>query len=190
MQYIYHFSFLRYINGIVLLCVFTFLVPCSDVRQYFRIKTIFDLSLPPLFVGRFMSYLCYLCLLCIVVSLREAVIRHRVFQGFVLLIYLILFALSYYVSLRSQFRILMPHTNDVLFVVTSCCLQEFSCLIYIICVCVQWFRFVCRHPVSCVPDVVSFSGLSIILLPLLCSLTFIRDRHILSSKYTPKRRNR
>jgi hypothetical protein len=35
------------------------------------------------------------------------------------------------------------------------------------------FVFVCICPVSCVPNVASFSDLSIILLPRRCSLTFI-----------------
>ena len=45
---------------VVLLWVFTFLVLCCDVRYDFRIKTMFDSSLPPLVC--IMSYLRYLCL--------------------------------------------------------------------------------------------------------------------------------
>jgi len=48
---------------VVLLCVFTFLIPCCDVRYDFRIKTMFSSFLPPVVVGRLMSYLRYLCLL-------------------------------------------------------------------------------------------------------------------------------
>ena len=33
--------------NVVLLCVFTFLVPCCDVCKNFRINTMFDSSLPP-----------------------------------------------------------------------------------------------------------------------------------------------
>ena len=36
---------------IVLSCVFTFWVPCCDVRYDFRIQKMFGSSLPPLFVG-------------------------------------------------------------------------------------------------------------------------------------------
>jgi hypothetical protein len=45
------------------ICVFTFLVLCSDLRSKFRIKTIFACIYLQLFVGDLMSYLCYLCLL-------------------------------------------------------------------------------------------------------------------------------
>ena len=37
---------------VVLLCVFTFLVPCCDVRYDFRIKTMFSSSLPPVVCRR------------------------------------------------------------------------------------------------------------------------------------------
>ena len=47
---------------VVLLCVFTFLVPCSDVRYDFRIKKCAVRLYLQLFVGGFMSYLRYLCL--------------------------------------------------------------------------------------------------------------------------------
>jgi hypothetical protein len=43
----YSNTFLFYFFGAVLLCVFTFLVPCCDVRYDFRIKTMFGSSLPP-----------------------------------------------------------------------------------------------------------------------------------------------
>jgi hypothetical protein len=34
-------------NSVAFLCVFTFLVPCCDVRYDFRLKTIFGSFLPP-----------------------------------------------------------------------------------------------------------------------------------------------
>ena len=43
--------------------VFTFLVLCCDVPYDFLIKRIFGSSVPQMFVGEFISYLCYLCLL-------------------------------------------------------------------------------------------------------------------------------
>jgi hypothetical protein len=48
---------------VVILCVFTFWVPCCDVSYDFHIKTMFGFSLPPFVVLRLMSYLSYLCLL-------------------------------------------------------------------------------------------------------------------------------
>ena len=47
---------------VVILCVFTFCVPCCDVRYDFRIKTMFGSSLPPIVCRWFMSYWRYLCL--------------------------------------------------------------------------------------------------------------------------------
>jgi hypothetical protein len=46
----------------ILLYAFAFCVPCCDVPYGFRIKTMFGLPLPPVFVGGLMSYLFYLCL--------------------------------------------------------------------------------------------------------------------------------
>jgi hypothetical protein len=46
---------------VVLLCVFTFCVPCCNVRYDFCMKTMFGSSLPPV-VGWLMPYLRYLCL--------------------------------------------------------------------------------------------------------------------------------
>ena len=37
---------------VVLLCVFIFRVPCCDVRYYFRMKTLFGSSLPPVVCRR------------------------------------------------------------------------------------------------------------------------------------------
>jgi hypothetical protein len=93
---------------VVLLCVFTFLIPCCDVHYDFRIKTIIDRLHLQLFVGGFMPYLCYLCLFA--------------FSG----------------------------------------VQHILCCV---------FCFACLRLVSCVLNVVSFSGLSILDLSLL--LTFI-----------------
>jgi hypothetical protein len=45
---------------VVLLCVFTYLVPCCDVRYDFHIKTMFGSSLPHLIVAGIMAYLCLL----------------------------------------------------------------------------------------------------------------------------------
>jgi hypothetical protein len=66
-------------------CVFTFLVPCFDVHYDFGMKTIFRSSYPHLFVWGFMSHLWYLCLLRIEVS----------------------HILSYHMSVRFQFRVVM-----------------------------------------------------------------------------------
>ena len=52
----------------VLLCVFTFIVPCCAVRYDFHIKTMFGSSFPPVVSRRARVYLRYMCLLCIVVS--------------------------------------------------------------------------------------------------------------------------
>jgi len=70
----------------------------------------------------------------------------------------------------------LPHSNDVRCVFTFSCLQEGSCLIYVICVCLIWhsgvqhilccvFCFVSLRLVSCVPNVASFSGLSFLYYP-------------------------
>jgi len=73
--------FLRFFSGsllliflvfcVVLICVFTFWVPCCDVCYDFRIKTMFGSSLPPVVCwGGWVSCLIYvICVcLCIVVS--------------------------------------------------------------------------------------------------------------------------
>ena len=56
-------------------------------------------------------------------------------------------------------------------------LKEGPCLIHVICV---WFDcgFIFLCPVSCVPGFASFYGLSIFLLPLRCSITFILLRAV------------
>ena len=46
------YSVLSNIWCVVLLCVFTFLVPCCDDRHDFHIKTMFGSSLPPVVCRR------------------------------------------------------------------------------------------------------------------------------------------
>ena len=83
------------------------------------------------------------------------------------------FLLLYYVSLRSEFPVVMsvtiPHKNYVRFVFTSSCLKEGSCLIYVICVCLRVMvsntycvvLFLFCFSSSSVPYVPSFSEISI-----------------------------
>ena len=54
--------------GVVLLCVFTFRVPCCNVRYDFRIKTVFGSSLPPVFFvgGSCLIYVICVCLRIVV----------------------------------------------------------------------------------------------------------------------------
>jgi hypothetical protein len=47
---------------VVLLCVFTFCIPCCDVSYDFRIKTMFGSFLPPVVCRMAESYFRYLCL--------------------------------------------------------------------------------------------------------------------------------
>ena len=62
---------------VVLLCFFTFLVPCCDVRYDFHIKNnVWFVFTPKLFVGGLMSYLCYLCLFA------YSVVQHILCCGF------------------------------------------------------------------------------------------------------------
>jgi hypothetical protein len=51
--------FIFFVFWVVLLCVFTFWVPCCDVCYDFRIKTIFGSFLPPVFCRRDGSCLIY-----------------------------------------------------------------------------------------------------------------------------------
>ena len=46
---------------VVLLCVFTFRVPCRDVRYDFHIKTMFDSSLPPVDYWRAHVLFTFIC---------------------------------------------------------------------------------------------------------------------------------
>ena len=91
-------------------------------------------------------------------------------------------------SLRFLFHVMITicplrfPNNDVRFVFNFGSLWEGSCLIYVICVClcvvvsntccVVFFcnGFVCLYLVSCVPNVASFSGLSI----LDCPFSFLK----------------
>jgi hypothetical protein len=50
------------LNKLILLCAFTFWVPCCDFRYDIRIKTMFGSSLPPVVCRRAHVYLRYLCL--------------------------------------------------------------------------------------------------------------------------------
>ena len=85
-------------------------------------------------------------------------------------------------SLRSEFPVVMSVTSsaciteDVRFVVTSCCLEEGSCLIYVIHVCLSivMSNTYCVDFLSssCGPYVAIFSGLSIFDCPFRYSLTF------------------
>jgi len=45
-------NFFRFFFCIVLLCVFTFWVPCCDARYDFHINTMFGSSLPPVVCAR------------------------------------------------------------------------------------------------------------------------------------------
>ena len=47
---------------VVLLCVFTLLVPCCDVGYDFRIKTMFGSSLPLVVCRRAHVLLCFVCM--------------------------------------------------------------------------------------------------------------------------------
>ena len=95
--------------------------------------------------------------------------------GSVLLIFLVFFVLSYYLCLRSEFDVVVFATisayNDIWFVFSFSYLQEGSCLIQIICVCLRIvvsntqcyvFCFACLHLVFCVHNATSISGLSIL----------------------------
>ena len=48
---------------VLLLCVLTFLVPCYNVRYDIRIKTLLDLSLPPIICKR-VHVLLFFCIYC------------------------------------------------------------------------------------------------------------------------------
>jgi hypothetical protein len=50
---------------VVLLCVFTFWVPCCGVRYNFRIKTMFGSSLPSVVLSTLFVFLFYLPLSCV-----------------------------------------------------------------------------------------------------------------------------
>ena len=84
----------------LLLSVLTFLTPCCDVCYDFRIIKMFGSSLPPVFVGGFMSNLRYLCLL------RHSSVQHIlccVFALFVIVLCLVYLVLP--VSVDGSFAI-------------------------------------------------------------------------------------
>ena len=92
--------------------------------------------------------------------------------GSVLLTFLIFFSSPiiclYVLSSTLWYPLRFPHENDVRFVLTSNCLYENSCLIYLICVCLRivvsktyCVVFLFCLSSSCLPYVARFSGLSI-----------------------------
>ena len=75
-----------------------------------------------------------------------------------------------------------PNKNDVRFVFTSSCLQESSCFIYVICVCLcivmsntYCVVFLFCFSSSCVHYVVSFSGISICYCPSVFSYVYLLE---------------
>ena len=119
---------------VVLLCVFTFLVPCCDVRYDSRIQTMFGSSLPPVVCSK--DHV----LLCFCVSYRNdqnfAVAIFLVFC--VVFLFLLLFCLS---------------SSCVLCVFVMCfvCLRHVFCLSSSCVLSVFVMCFVCLRHVSCVP---------------------------------------
>ena len=95
-----------------------------------------------LFVGGFVSYLCYLCLFGS--SLPPVVCRR-----FVSYLCLCLFGSSLHPVVCRRVRVLFMLFVFVWFVFTSSCLQEGSCLIYVICVCLVRLYPSCLQEGSC-----------------------------------------
>jgi hypothetical protein len=133
---------------VVLLCVFTFWVPCCDVRYYFRIQTMFGSFLPP-----------------VVCSRAHVSLRFSQFSGcwLILSVYIIM---SFDFPFGRLFGVLLT------FPLEDC--SEFSnfviTLIYVICVCLSIVLMVCKTycavlllclTSSCVSYVASVSWLSI-----------------------------
>jgi len=86
----------------------------------------------------------------------------------------------YAMSAVLWFPLRFPHKNEVLFVLTSSCLRDGTCLVWVICVCLcivvsttYCVVFLFYFSSSCVPGVASFSGLPFFWLPLEYSITFI-----------------
>jgi hypothetical protein len=52
---LFHTNYINFVTKLQWLCVFTFWVPCCDIRYNFRIKKMFGLSLPPVVCRRRMS---------------------------------------------------------------------------------------------------------------------------------------
>ena len=152
-----------------------------------RVHVLFTLCLVrlyfQLFVGGFMSYLRYFWFVFTSSCLQEGSCLIYVMFGSSLLPVVcrrvhVLFTLC---LVRLYFQLFvggfMSYLRYVWFVFTSSCLQEGSCLIYVISlfayIVVSNTYSVLFFLVLCTLYVVSFSGLSIFLLPLQYSLTFI-----------------
>jgi len=76
---------------------------------------------------------------------------------------IITFVLSYYVSLRSEFRVVMSVTKFHIKSMFGSFYKQLLCLIYVICVClpIVVYNTYCVMSWFCVPYVASFSGLSV-----------------------------
>jgi len=57
---------------VVILCVFTFWVPCCDVRYDFHMEAMFGLDFPPVVCGGLVSCLCYLFRICLSLMVSSA----------------------------------------------------------------------------------------------------------------------
>jgi hypothetical protein len=131
----------------ILLCVFTFLAPCYDVRFDFRS------SLLPVVCRR--ADLCHICYICLFVYKG---VQH------VLTIWV-----TRLVSYKRQELItLREHLGWPLIVGVVRVAHLFSCLC-----CVVFLCFVCLRPVCCVPKVAYISGLSGLDCHIRVSLTYI-----------------
>ena len=128
-------------SNLLLVYAFTFCVPCCDVPDGFRIRTMFGLPLPPFFCRR----------------------------AHVLFIILFIFAHSrvqHIFNVEVTWRCLIRDRNCLPFPSTwvhhNFC--EFVLLIVFrfMCCVVLCFCFVCLRPVSCVTNVTGVSGLSIL----------------------------
>ena len=133
---------------IYVICLFVFTSSCLQEGSCLIYVICVCLYLQ-LFVGGFMSYLCYQC---VFLSLSPVVCRrvHVLFMLFVFRLYLQLFVggfMSYLCYLCLSLSPVVCRRVHVLFmlfvfVFTSSCLQEGSCLIYVICVCLYLQLFV------------------------------------------------
>ena len=113
---------------IYVICVCLYLqLFVGGLMSYLRYFCLFGLSLPPVFVRGLMSYLRYLCL-----SLPPVFVRG-------LMSYLRYLCLSLPPVVCRRAHVLF---TLFVFIFTSSCLQEGSCLIYVICVCLYLPLFV------------------------------------------------
>ena len=119
---------------VLLLCVFTFLVLCCDVRF--------------VFTSSCLSYLCY-AIICLYVPSFVLWCSVRLYPQL-----FVLSTLSYYVSLRSEFCVVMFGSS----------LLPFVCLIYVILLCVFTFLVLCCD----VRFVFTSSCLSYLRYPIMC----------------------